>query len=68
MTCTIPEKHGTAHCANCLTGSFVLREGEVCPNDVRLETLPLESVKVRAGRCLTCDEKRRIAAEKLSQT
>lgn len=68
MTCKIPEQHGNVHCANCLTGSFILKDGEVCPNGMRLENLPLESKPARAGRCLTCEEKRRLEAGKLSQT
>lgn len=59
MTCVIPETHGNIHCANCLTGSFILKEGERCPNGVRLETLPLETAKTGKGRCLTCEEKKR---------
>lgn len=62
--CTIPERHGNVHCANCLTGSFRLREGQACPNGVRLETLPLETAKVRAGRCLTCEDKRKMSQQK----
>lgn len=57
--CAIPERHGSVHCAACLTGSFVLREGQVCPNGVRLEDLPLETAAVRAGKCLTCEERKR---------
>lgn len=57
--CTIPNRHGSRHCAHCLVGLFVLREGEVCPNGVRLEDLPLAVARVRAGRCLSCAEKER---------
>lgn len=60
MICPIPEKHGNVHCANCLTGSFLLKEGERCPDSVTLESLPLQKADVRKGRCISCGEPKKL--------
>lgn len=65
MTCHIPEKHGNVHCAACLCGLFILKEGERCPNGLKLEDLPLAKADVRKGRCITCGEKKLPPAAKV---
>lgn len=30
--CNIPDKFGRVHCANCLAGKGILKEGETCPS------------------------------------
>jgi Pyruvate/2-oxoacid:ferredoxin oxidoreductase delta subunit len=59
MSCAIRERFGTIHCANCLTGSFILKEGEHCPDGIKLESLPLEKARTVAypKGCGTCREK-----------
>lgn len=47
---------------------IVPHEDFPCPHGITLENLPLQAAIVGKGRCLTCEEKRRIAEQKLSQS